>query len=79
MIGISNVERCNQRFYFKPVKMCPGVCRLVIGLDMFWSSIPSLQHLGMLLRTCKTIKAECDLVFAVTAMGQGKIVTKMWA
>jgi hypothetical protein len=55
------------------------ICRVLIGLDMFWSSIPSLQHLGMLLRTCKTIRAECELVFAVAAMGQGKIVPKMWA
>ena len=51
----------------------------MIGLDMFWSSIHSLQHLGMLLRTCKTIRDECELVFAVASMGQGKIVTKMWA
>jgi hypothetical protein len=59
--------------------MCPGVCRVLIGLDIFWSRIRSLKHLGALLLTCKTIRAECDLMFAVASMGERKIVSKMWA
>ena len=53
--------------------------RVVIGVEMFWAKIRSIDTLNMLVQTCKTIYSECNLAFAVMAMGRDKQVTKIWA
>ena len=52
---------------------------MLIGLDTFWQHLRSMEHLGALLCTSKTIRAECNLVFAVEASGLDRKITKMWA
>ena len=53
--------------------------RVLFGLDTFWQHLRKLKLLGLLLRTCKPLRKECDLAFAVAAMGRDRIITKAWA
>ena len=58
--------------------------RVVIGVESFWGQMYSwgsnhMRTLDLLTRTCKTLRAECDLAFAVTAMRRNRRVMKMWA
>ena len=54
-------------------------CRVLIHFGPFWASIRDLKQMGLLIRTCKTLRAECDVVFAVRAMGKDKNIKKIWA
>ena len=58
--------------------------RVVIGVESFWAHFNSwgcnsMRTLDALTRTCKTLRAECDLAFAVTAMRRNRRVMKVWA
>jgi hypothetical protein len=54
-------------------------CRVVIHIPSFWAGVRDLKQLGVLSRTCKTLRAECDMRFAVIAMGKDRTVKKVWA
>ena len=53
--------------------------RVLVTLDLFWHHMRSLTHLGLLVRTSKTIRSECDLAYAVAASGLDRGITKKWA
>lgn len=53
--------------------------RVLIGLDAFWHAVRRTKSLGLILRSCKTLRRECDVAFAVAAMGGDRKIQKMWA
>jgi len=53
--------------------------RVLIGLDAFWHAVRRMKSLGLILRSCKTLRRECDVAFAVAAMGGDRKIQKMWA
>ena len=55
--------------------------QVAVNIESFWSALGDPAYLGLIMRTCKRMRSECDAVFAVTAMngrGAGKI-KKLWA
>ena len=50
-----------------------------MGSEAFWSHVRSLQAMGLITRTCKTLRAGCDVAFAVRWMGLDRKITKAWA
>jgi hypothetical protein len=52
---------------------------VLINIELFWAGVRDLKQLGLLTRTCKTLRAECDVGFAVRAMGKDGNVKKIWA
>ena len=55
------------------------VLDVLVTLDCFWPHLRSLESLSLLTRTSKSIRAGCDLAFAVSAMGADRTVEKRWA
>ena len=53
--------------------------RVLIGLDAFWHAVRRMKSLGLILRSCKTLRRECDVAFAVAAMGRDRKIQKIWA
>ena len=56
--------------------------RVVIFTETFWPEMgrrAPLRSLGLMLRVCKNLRQECDIVFAVTAMGADRKIQKIWA
>ena len=53
--------------------------RVAVGIDVFWTRVRSLPKLGMIASTCKTLRRECDLAFAVTVMRKDRRIPKVWA
>lgn len=53
--------------------------RVALGIEAFWAHIRSTKRLGLVLRACKTLRKECDVAFAVAAMGKDGKITKVWA
>ena len=53
--------------------------RVAIGVEAFWGTVRSLETLALILQTCKSVRAECGVAFAVAAMGKDRRVQKVWA
>ena len=53
--------------------------RVAIGVESFWGRVRSLETLALILQTCKSVRAECGVAFAVAAMGKDRRVQKAWA
>ena len=53
--------------------------RAGIHIDAFWPAV-ALADLGRMLRACKTLRAECNLAFAVATMADAnRKIQKVWA
>ena len=63
-------------FFLNPTMDC---VRVQLGSEAFWSHVRSLQAMGLITRTCKTLRAECDVAFAVLSMGLDRKISKAWA
>jgi hypothetical protein len=53
--------------------------RVAQSMDIFWCSLHNLKALGRIITTCKTIRCECDLHYAVKAMNKDRKIQKVWA
>lgn len=53
--------------------------RVAIGVEAFWGTVRSLETLALILQTCRSVRAECGVAFAVAAMGRDRRVQKAWA
>jgi hypothetical protein len=56
--------------------------RVAVHTEAFWRHIAwrdGLAVLDLVTRVCKTLRSECDLAFAVRAMGRNRRIKKMWA
>lgn len=59
--------------------MSATILDVLVTVDCFWSHLPGLETLSLLTRTSKSIRAGCDLAFAVETMGADRTVEKRWA
>ena len=54
---------------------------LVVNSEKFWGACTHIRTLGLLLRTCHSIKQECDIMFALEhiPLAAECVVSKVWA
>ena len=57
------------------------VLNVAVCIETFWAHVGGLRRLGLLLRTCKSVRSNCDLVFCVRSMltAGDKKISKIWA
>ena len=80
LAGSSSISSIIFLFFFCiRIQETMNAVRVLIGIDTFWHHLRHMKSLSLILRSCKTLRKECDVAFAVAAMGKDGKITKVWA